>query len=475
MLTLNDSALNDNQIIWVIKIDTDTPIYLSTAKDGITLDANFYDGKVLFKDSLSDGGKAIDISYGGGIGSVGSFDFSIARYNLNSLTNGFFNEFYPTIEAGPVVMPYLIARVVSVGFLWEGATTEAEITWFFYGYIDDYSYDSDKITLSCLEYAELENIELPYYKVQKDFDDKVSYFPKAKENSFGSPIPILYGDFTAVDQEYNIYTLAPTILVDINTYTFLLSSHWLQTSADALYKYLDGADTYMKLFSAQEVSTDSYNGLKYTLMNTPVQVYGKVYLHFGGIGSYSDEIDVVNTRDDDDSSYNTLTRVSAGGDKRMSLILESDLSTSELGILSSTTADIGFYATIGSADALTIGYRLFYRLVNSSQPPAQTAGTTVVKITDNVDFGDYIGTVNQQKYNTNLPWTIEELQGMQYVIQNESANDVTYIIRVYNAYLYLNNIVLVSIVKGKRPVTKRLRGFGYRFSGRIKMPYLGGG
>lgn len=470
MLTLNDSALNDNQAIWVIRIDTDVPIYLSTVVNGITLSSHFYDGKVLLKDSLSDGGKAIDISYGGGIGSVGSFDFSIARYTLNALTNGFFNEVYPATS-----MPYLIARVVSVGILWEGATTEAEITWFFYGYVDDYSYDSDKITLSCLEYAELENIELPYYKVQKENDDKVSYFPKAKENSFGMPIPLLYGDFTTVDQEYNIYTLAPTILVDINTYTFLLSSHWLQANVNTLYKYLDGADTYMKLFSAQEVSTDSYNGLKYTLMNTPVQVYGKAYLHFGGIGAYSDEIDIINTRDDDSTSYNTITRVSAGGDKRMSLILESDLSTSELGILSSTTADIGFYATMASADASTVGYRLFYRLVNNSQPPAQTASTTVAKITDNVDFGDYIGTLNQQKYNANLPWTIEELQGMQYVIQNESANDATYVIRVYNAYLYLNNIVLVSIVKGHRPVMKRLRGFGYRFSGRIRMPYLSGG
>jgi len=446
VLTLNDTALNDNQARFVVKIESDTAIYLSNYLDGITLSSVLYDGVPLVKNSLQDNGKSIDISNGGGIGNIQAFQLQIARYQTNTSLNEFFNDLFPATGK-----QYLIARPISIGFCWEGATTAGEITWFFYGYIDEYSYNADTITLLCLEYAELENIELPYYKIQKDYDDKVSYFPNANKDSYGTTIPLLYGDFTTIDQEYNIYILAPAILTDVNTYTFLLSSHWLQANANALYKYLDSANTYMKLFSADEISTDSYNGLTYTLMNTPNQIYGEAYLHFNGIGAYSDEVDIINTRDDDSDSYNTLTRTSGGGDKRMSLILANDLGTNEIGILSQTTADIGFYATMASADASTVSYRLYYRLTNNSQPPAQTAGTTVAKITDNVDFGDYY----DEKNNSNLPWTIEELQGLQYVIQNESANDATYVIRVYNAYLYLNNIALLSISKGRRFVMRR--------------------
>lgn len=281
MLILNDTALSDNQAIWVIRIDTDTPICLSTAVDKITLSGIDYDGKVILKDSLSDGGKTIDFSYGGGIGSVGSFEFSIARYNLNSLTDGFFNEFYPTIESGPVVMPYLIARAVSVGIVWEGATTEAEITWLFYGYIDDYSYDSDKITLSCLEYAELENVELPYYKVQKDFDNGISYFPEAPEENIGKSIPIVYGDLSQSESLLPyVDKFLPVVRVGENK--FVISSHknynsYVGSVDDRLFEYISEYDLMLGLTEYNYVHREGITYAENT--SSPLRIDGKLFIY----------------------------------------------------------------------------------------------------------------------------------------------------------------------------------------------------
>ncbi len=53
MLTLNMTSGNNNETIWVLKINTPTPIYLSTRD--ITLDAINYDGQVLnFDNYLTD-------------------------------------------------------------------------------------------------------------------------------------------------------------------------------------------------------------------------------------------------------------------------------------------------------------------------------------------------------------------------------------------------------------------------------------
>lgn len=273
MLTLNDTPLNDNQARFVVKIESDTPIYLSNYLDGITLSSVLYDGAPLVKNSLQDNGKSIDISNGGGIGNIQAFQLQIARYQTNTALNDFFNDLFPATGK-----QYLIARPISIGFCWEGATTAGEITWFFYGYIDEYSYNADTITLLCLEYAELENIELPPYKLQRENDNGISYFPDAPEDNIGLSLPIIYGDFTLKSGEGTtkniISPLCPTLLVDETKIKGIVASHECNTSADT-YQYIDSLGVKQAIDGfditaapAQiSVKNNNYAGTGYTLLD----------------------------------------------------------------------------------------------------------------------------------------------------------------------------------------------------------------
>lgn len=276
MLTLNDTPLNDNQARFVVKIESDTAIYLSNYLDGITLSSVLYDGVPLVKNSLQDNGKSIDISNGGGIGNIQAFQLQIARYQTNTELNEFFNDLFPATGK-----QYLIARPISIGFCWEGATTAGEITWFFYGYIDEYSYNADTITLLCLEYSELENVELPYYKVQKDFDNGISYFPEAPEENIGKSIPIVYGDLSQSESLLPyVDKFLPVVRVGENK--FVISSHknynsYVGSVDDRLFEYISEYDLMLGLTEYNYVHREGITYAENT--SSPLRIDGKLFIY----------------------------------------------------------------------------------------------------------------------------------------------------------------------------------------------------
>lgn len=207
----------------VISIDNlklrkyDNITYIATRD--INLDNN-YSGKILNKENnISQIDFTSTIEPSGGAGAVSSFSFSISRYISEANLDGFFNEYYPSIDGG-----FIVGRVVDFGIVWAGATTDAKITWLFRARVIDYNYAQRILTLTCFQDSEITNKELPFYDIQDMFDNGVSYFPDAPEDSFGKTIPIAYGD---LDQSPSlppyVNRFMPTVRVADNMY--LITSH----------------------------------------------------------------------------------------------------------------------------------------------------------------------------------------------------------------------------------------------------------
>lgn len=233
MITVNDTVLDDNQLIFVAKISlTSSYLYLCNRPNGITLSSHDYSGQLVIKDSMTPVVKNTNIIYGGGIGNVASFSVQINNYTG-----------YPTAGINPLkyypeTAIYLSGREVEVGFVWEGATTEAEITTIFKGFIEQSPTTPGIMDIVAIEISELELIQLPYYSVQKDFDNGISYFPNAPKESIGMTIPILYGDaFNGVSATGtpDVSPYAPGVLVEQNNYKYIIASHYTDASTAEQY------------------------------------------------------------------------------------------------------------------------------------------------------------------------------------------------------------------------------------------------
>jgi len=257
MLTLNMTPGNNNQTIWVLKINTATPIYLATRD--ISLD-NDYDGQVLnFGNNLSEISQSSTIKDSGGCGSVSSFGFSISRYVDNSAFDSFFNEFYPA--SGGIQLSSII---VQLGIVWEGATADSDITWIMSTRIIDYNIIQRRLDLTVFEEDELQRFYVPYYEIQNVSDDDISYFPDADNTVLGVPIPIIYGGFNTEGLYTGDYYLSPAILVDRKYQTFIIASHECSvTSSSAgkgnlVYKYIGSVESYLILSCTGSANVNSH-------------------------------------------------------------------------------------------------------------------------------------------------------------------------------------------------------------------------
>ena len=169
MRTINMTAENDNDIAWLIKITRGADTWKFATKD-ITLSSNLWDGKALAinnnRFSMNEIGKRINIPSGGTLGEISTITFSFIRYGANTFINTFFNEFYPA-TSGLI----LVAMDVEVGMVWDSSTSEADITWIYKYNVEEYGYSDTLINLICSEFSDFEYFNLPYYRVQTEFDN----------------------------------------------------------------------------------------------------------------------------------------------------------------------------------------------------------------------------------------------------------------------------------------------------------------
>lgn len=455
MLTLGMTAGDDNSAIWVLKIELDAST-LRYATTSITLSSNLYTGERLLLEndySLQLGKNSIDVTTIEGLASIQTISFSIANWSST-----YIDDFFPTTS-----QPYLSSRRVSLGVVWTGATTESEITWLFEGYVYQYNYRPNAIDITCLEYADFENVLLPYYKVQKDINDSISYFPNAPTEQFGQPLPILYGSFNIVSFDYFLYRLAPAVCTNLETYQFVPAWHKCKTtvsniSADTIgeytfngyevFRYISEMDNFLIMKPSAGSLINAEFGYGVSLWGSKAKgdtIYGAMVLALPNAGSESDTTDIKNLFDSDTATY-----VELADTEQVTVKLGYDTTSGQIGLLGGTSTDISFLVFWQSDNGGNRQITLQY--YNPSLPtPAYSsitsAGTTTATGGTFVTRSLQIGGTTTVKISGDLPWSLEEINNLEFVATNTSGAGATSgAIRIGRAYLTLQNMVLSRIL-----------------------------
>lgn len=457
MITLNQTTGNNSSVIWVLRILTDTPIYIGTK--AISLDNDYIQA---LNTDIGDIYQVSTVENGGGAGEVSSFSFNISRFLSDGSLSGFINEFFPA--SGGV---RLVSKLVDYGFCWEGATSDTEITWLMRGRITNYEYFPRFLNLIVLQESEITNKELPYYSIQKDFNNGVSYYTNAPTENLGVSIPIVYGSFDRTSLSFDIKQLWPSPSISKTYLMFAQASHKLYSQnhpgfTNSLFKYIDSLDTYMVLIPDNGTSIN-YNYISrvqlYSLSRVSSEsVYGRLYLVPKGIGKTSDVNDIENILNDTDTTYVVLNDADELGVKLASG------SSGDVGILGQLTNDIRFFVEWQSTngDQRQIALRGYNEALGTpAYVNLAVENTTLTgagwELTE-LGLGDYI----TNKSNADLPWTIEEICSMSYVAINNSGagGAVSGDINIRVAYVLLNNIIVVGTFK-KSNVRALSGGGGY--------------
>ena len=443
-LTLNMTAGNDKDIIWFVKIEDGTNTYYFSTQD-ITLDST-WDGQVMDietnHNSLDLIDQTINFEGGGSIGEIGSASFGITRYNANALTDGFFNEFYPA-TSGKV----LTYANVSIGIAWTGATADSDITWFSNLYIDSYSSSFTKITVRCSEYSVLESVEIPYYEIQTDFDNGMSYFPDAPKENFGISIPIIYGDFSIYIDDFELFKpmVFPTICADRYSLKYICASHKLETEyleesgSSVLYQYLSGLKTYMIMTCANGSATNTNNIAFANCFDTFISgdniIYGRINIQLSIPGIYNQLTDFYNGVDD---SSTTETEITAENPGSKSIAVKIDGGADNPGQLSRVVNSIILRVTVAD-----VGVSSFFQMGYFNKEYNSGAGNLSTGTTYTASVGDYDYDLSNDfsaREDSDKPWTIDELINYEYILFTVDGNSIT----VSNLYLLIDNIVVAD-------------------------------
>lgn len=449
---------DDNAIIWLIRLTDKDGNILRAATQDITLDANDYDGEVMGinqrRFSLNELGKRINIVDDGTTGEVSTVIFTIARHTSNTYTNDFINEYYPATSGKT-----LVGATIESGMVWDTATTESEITWLHQYNVDDYSYSTSEIQLINSEFSEFELVPLPYYKIQSETDNGVSYFPDAQDDSLGLSIPFVYGDFTnnksLEDRRVGLnYRRVPAVQVSERTRSYLIASHEFHTSSYnelvagqwAIYKYIPGFKTYMIVYKTAN-SSGVNSKSRYSVdvgSSTDYYPIGQLFVRLKVLGSYTDTEDINEATDDDRTTYSVL-EADASGTSLMALRTSGVGNRSDIGILGNQANDIIIIWEVSSDDSGDRDYGINIVEFSTGTPVGGTGSTGT--ITTGTTLTDKSWAIGNAFGGVSID--IEDLCARDFVFNNREtgAGDD---IRVYNAFLQLANINVLQL-KTNRP------------------------
>ena len=320
------TAGNENDIILVCRITDDTNTLRLSTKD-ITLSSNSWDGKSLTKGqnafAFNEVGKRIDVLNEAVSGEVSTLVFGFIKNTSNSLLDGFIEEFYPG-SSGRI----LTTMKVELGVIWTGATLETEITWLHQYQIDDYQYGQSNINIIASEFSEFEDFEIPFYLIQKDYDNEISYFPGAPDDDYGKVLPIIYGipcvgeTTTRVQLNYSSKSYAPLIIINKSKLEFIGACHkvfsydasGITIGADTheytgqwVFSYNNQINNYIGYLNASTSVSNTEAGLiiDFAGNNDPITRYCQIQMSLMGEGSdtVTDAKEIV---DRDETNYLTL-------------------------------------------------------------------------------------------------------------------------------------------------------------------------
>lgn len=428
----------------------DNIVYLSTRDINLT---NNYSGQLLNKNNyISEIPFNSTILEGGGTGSVTSFNFSISRYVSDTNLDGFINEFYPSTDGG-----FIVGRVIDFGLCWIGATADTDITWLFRGRVIDYTYLQRQLNFVVFQESELTNKEIPYYTIQKTFNNGVSYYLNAPTENYGINIPIVYGSFNLTSLPFDIKQFSPSPCIDKRYLMFIQASHKLYSQnhpgyTNSLFRYIDGLDTYMIMIPDNGTSTNN-NYLSKVQLYAQTRaanesIYGTLYLVPKGIGQTSDINDIEDILNDTDTTY-----VVVNDADELGLKLASG-SSGDIGALGQLPGDFVFSVEWQSTngDQRQISLKGYNEALSSPAYVGSISENTTLsgagwELTE-LQLGNY----TSNKSNANLPWTIEEVCNMSYVALNNSGagGAVSGDINIRSAYVRLINIIIVGRITASK-------------------------
>ena len=461
---LGTGAMGAGDYIYVdnikIRLEEDV-IRISTRDIVLASPSTTFDGQVMSFNSLSDVDGYIDVEASGGIGAVTGYSFKLKRYASNTRTSDFFNEFFPAYNGGQIV-----ARKILFGIVWDsGSPDYADITWLMRGKVIDYSYEPRSINIIVLQSTEIEPIkEAPYYTIQKDFNNFVSYFTNAPDENYGEVLPIVYGDFNVYADDQALFRprLFPVICVEKHKLTYVAGYHKFQTEnmssggASVMYQYLDDLDTYMTLLCVNGSSTNDFFSLSCThydtLNSSDNIILGTINIHPILAGSRNDHTDYANIIDEDNST--TATSTYDGGYDEISVKIKGGGSSP--GVLSRAANSILLLAYITDATlpgTLQTGMN-YYNPEYDSGTGGDGSGDTLtwasgVELETYDLSADFTG-----RDVSDEPWRWDELMGLEYWIRAQSG----YAITIRDLWLRVTNIV----VNDPRLVRPRTSGRGSR-------------
>ena len=464
---VNMTPGNDNNIVWVLKISDGTNTYKLATQD-ITLSSNAWDGQVLGiqnnRLSFQEIGKRINIENEGTTGEIGTISFGIARNTSNALTDGFFNEFYPATSG-----KYLISAVADVGIVWDSSSSEDDITWLYQYRGDDYSYSNSQINLVFSEFSEFEQFNLPYYRIQKETDNGMSYFPNCPKENIGASIPIVYGDFTAYNRITKDFVLTPSLLIDKSLVKYIVCSHPVfETSVSlavegeyVMFIYINELDNYLRM--TKDAGSAITNTISHTvsLQSTLGDLFGDIYLPFNGVSSLYTFGDVTNAIDNSEVTY-----VSLDASHFLALrVAEADTSVS-LGALNTNSNSILVSFNIASNDSGDRDYKInVYNAFVSSPVAGDGSSDTLTTGTTVTTYSYDLTTDVNPKQTSDLPWNINELLNLEYYLENRELSAGNYI-QVYIGGIDLSGIFINKV--SRKPSTGNLvrNSMGLRNYGR---------
>mgnify|MGYP001562473371 CR=1 FL=1 len=452
MLIMNMNPEEDQELVLIVRINLDTEyMYFSDTENQIVLSGTAFNGKVISKNSIGEATKDVDVTQGGTIGQVGNWELSLARYTsyVGTVTtfDDFFNDFAPATSK-----PLLTSKTVDVGVVWGGAVDSTEITWLYQFYIENYDWTTYSLNLGCIEYDELVAKQLPYYVIQKEKDNGISYFINAPEESYGQTIPIVYGDLATLDLSYSNFRLAPCLRVDKDSFKYIISSHINHTiySEKNLWKYIDAVGNMMKLTGVTSLQSNTRAGFVTALNSDGSTITGelkiqpRLYLANGSGWTYgTSATDPRSAFDNDPVTYCDLYNNS-----EIAFQLSTKAINSDIGILSGDSqSDIEFVALFdvltGSNTVKLKYWHSTVDTINRGYSPLEASAVySGADNTINYWMASGSGIDNwassKKKWVIGIPWAIEELQQLEFHLLNIGS----YHIRIKNCYLFLKNIVV---------------------------------
>ena len=425
----------------------DETAYLSTVALSLN---NTYDNKVLqFDDRISDINEFMDVQGSGSIAGVSSFIITITRHNANTKYDGFFNEFFPDEEGG-----IIIARDIEVGMVWDNASTDTEITWLMRGRVIDYRYTPATMIITILQSTEIDSRPLPFYTVQKDFNNGVSYFTNAPDGNYGLPLPIVYGAFNLYIDTKALFRplFAPLVLVEKHKLQYVAATHKLETDnmssggASNVFRYLDGIKTLMTMICLNGSSTNNdIRALVTTfdsLNSSDNVVLGTINIRPTLPGTNNDITTYDNLINDDNTDEITLTPL-------QEVALQIEGSETNIGIISSATGSVTIRAVISDsspADASTDTSLHFWNPKFNNG--AGGYGSTTGGLGWNTGDGDKLIITDFSTFFTSRdisdePWRATELFDLEYIIRALT----TYTNKYKELWLRIDKIVVTDARK----------------------------